>query len=57
MINSRSEVNLMTLANIVKLDLITQKTNVCMQKIDSSALEIYKIVVMAFLVEDRLKKV
>ena len=40
----------------IKLGLIIQKTNVSAQKIDSSALEIYDMVIAKFLFQDKLKK-
>lgn len=47
----------MILAYIAKLDLVIQKTDIGIQKIDSSILETYKMVIAGFLVQDRLEKV
>lgn len=47
----------MTLISAVKLGLVTQKTDVGTQKIDGSPLVIYEIVLVGFLVQDKLGKV
>ncbi len=47
----------MTLVYIAKLGLITQKTNLNTQKIDSSVLETNKMVIVGFLIQDRLEKI
>lgn len=47
----------MTSTHIAKFDLVIQKTDVGAQKIDSSTLEIYKIVIASFLVQNRLGKI
>ena len=51
--NSGSEVNAMSSTYIEKLDLSTQKTNVGAQKIVSSALETFGMVIANFHVEDK----
>ena len=53
MFNSGSEVNAMSPAYAKKLSLKTRKTNVGAQKIDSSALEIFGMVIADFQVEDK----
>lgn len=47
----------MTLAYILKLGFITQKTSVRAQKIDGSILETYDMVSASFLFKDSLEKV
>lgn len=47
----------MTLAYIMKLGIISQKTDVDAQKIDGSALETYGMVIVGFSVQNRLEKV
>lgn len=44
----------MTPTFIAKLSLITQKTDVSIQKIDNSLLVIYEMVLAGFLVQDKL---
>ena len=53
LLNSGSEVNAMSPADIEKLDLKTQKTNVKAQKIDGFALKTFGIVIADFRVEDK----
>lgn len=57
LIDSKSEVNVMTLAYVAKLGLVTQKINVRAQKIDGSPLEIYGMVSAMFSLQDSLEKV
>lgn len=57
LINSESKVNTMTSAYVTKLDLWTQKTNVDTQKIDSSVLATYGIVIAAISLSDMLKRI
>ena len=54
MIDSGSEVNAMTPAYTKQLGLWIQRTNVKAQKIDSSSLATYEIVIAAFQVKDKL---
>ena len=56
-LESGSKVNAMTSTYAAKLGLVIQKTDVSTQKIDSSALEIYGMILVGFLVQDRLEKV
>ena len=53
LLNSGSEVNVMSPAYAKKLGLKTQKTNVGAQKIDGSALETFGMVIADFQVEDK----
>lgn len=57
LINSGSEVNIMSLIYVVKWGLTTQKTSIGPQKIDGSLLEIYDMVSAQFLLQDSLKKI
>lgn len=45
MLDSGSEVNAIILASVAKLDLISRTTNVGAQKINSSVVEIYKMII------------
>ena len=47
----------MTPTFVVKLGLVTRKTNIDAQKIDSSPLVTYRMVLADFLVQDKLGKV
>lgn len=47
----------MTLAYVAKLDLTRQKIDVGAQKIDSSTLITYRIVIARFSVKDKLEKI
>ena len=53
MLNSGSEVNVMSLIFARKLGLYIQKTNVKAQKIDGSALKTFEMVIVDFQVEDK----
>ncbi len=57
LINSNSEVNVMTRAYAMKLGLTTWKTSVGAQKIDGLLLETYGIVLASFLLLDNLGRV
>ena len=56
LINSGSKINVITLVYVSKLRLMVQKTDMKTQKIDSLLLEIYKIVIAAFQVLNKLGK-
>ena len=56
LINLGSEVNTMTPAYTAKLGLKVQKTNIGAQKIDSSTLDTFKIVLADFQVENKLSR-
>ena len=56
LINFGSEVNAMTLGYASKLDLKVRSTNIGMQKIDGSTLEMFKMVLASFQVEDKLRR-
>lgn len=47
----------MTLAYIAEIGLIIRKTDIGAEKVDGSALETYRMVIVDFLVLDRLKNV
>ena len=53
MLDSGNKINSMSPIYIEKLGLKARKTNVGAQKIDSSALEIFEIVIAGFQVEDK----
>lgn len=57
LIDLGSKVNAMHLAYAKKFGLIIQKTDVRAQKFDGTTLEIFEIVITAFLVKDRAEKV
>ena len=57
LIDSGSEVNIMTPAYVKQLGLWTQKTDVGAQKIDGLSLATYRIVIAAFQVKDKLGRV
>ena len=57
LVDSGSEVNAMTSAYAAKLGLQVQKTDIGAQKIDGSILEIFRIVLVDFQVEDKLGRV
>ncbi len=57
MINSTSKVNAITSTYVTKFGLVTQKTDISIQKIDSLALIIYIMILSSFLVYNKLKKV
>ena len=56
LIDSESEVNVIVLAYAKKLGLRIQKTDVGVQKIDGSTLEIYGMVITGFQVQDKFEK-
>ena len=56
MLNSGSEVNVMSPVYVKKLGLKARKTNVGAKKIDSSALETLKMVIADFQVENKGSK-
>lgn len=49
LIDSRSEINVMTLVHAAKLGFVIRKTNISAQKIDSSILAIYRMIIADFL--------
>lgn len=57
LIDSSSEINVMYPAYVKKLGLVVQKTNMVAQKINGTTLETFEIVIAAFSVYDRAKKV
>ena len=57
LLDSGSEVNAMTPAYAEKLGLTTRKTDVSAQKIDSSTLVTYEMVIPGLSVQDRLGKI
>lgn len=54
LINSKSEVNIMTLVYASKLGFKTRHTNILAQKIVGFTLEIYEMVLASFQAEDKL---
>ena len=54
LLDSKSEVNVMTAAYVAQLGLKVQKINVGAQKIDGFSLETYKMVIAAFQVLNKL---
>lgn len=56
LIDSGSKVNIMSFTFSKKLGLVSQKTNVRAQKIYNSLLELYIMVIVAYLVKDKGKK-
>lgn len=57
MVDFKSEIKLMTLVYIEKLNFIIRKTNVNTQKIDCSTLITYGIAITGFLLQNKLEKV
>lgn len=57
LIDSNSKVNAMHPAYAKKLDLNIRKTDVGAQKIDNTILEIFKMIIAAFLVHDKARKI
>ena len=56
LIDLGSEVNVMTLIYTLKLGFKIHSTNIGVQKIDDSTLEIFRIVLTSFQVKNKLKK-
>ena len=56
LLNSKSEVNVMTLVYTTQLGLKVQKTNIVIQKIDKSLLKTYSIVIAAFQILNKLRR-
>lgn len=57
LLDSRSKINAMTLAYATELGLRPRATNVNIQEIDGSALEIYVMISASFSLQDRQKRV
>ena len=56
LLNSRSEINAMTLAYTAQLGLKVRKTNLGAQKIDGSSLAIYNMLIVAFQLLNKLDR-
>ena len=57
LIGSKSEVNVIYLTFVKELRLLIRPTDIGVQKIDSTMLDTYKIVIVAFLMTDKANRV